>query len=124
MRIIQTLVGFVIGAGFVAGLELFAIYLIAMLSGGKLEPTGIGWFIAPVVMGFAFGRACGESRQSRLFEAWFLGAFVWLLAAGLYYRYGSFDGSAKTALAVAAVAYVPVLLTFAGLLIYRKVATR
>src|ERR1700689_2167509 len=100
MRVIQGIVGFVIGAGFIALLELGGIYLVAMLSSGRMAPTGIGWFIAPVLVGFGFGRAFADGRQSRLFELWFLGAFLWLAAAALYYRYGVHDRSAQTALAV------------------------
>jgi hypothetical protein len=124
MRVIQGLVGFVIGAGFVAALELIGIYLISMVSSGRLAPSGIGWFIAPLLAGFTFARACAANRYSKSLEIWFVCAFVWLTAAALYYRYGANEKSAQTALALAAVAYVPVLLSFIGVLLYRRAATR
>lgn len=124
MRVIQGAVGFVIGAGFVAGLELLGIYLVAAMSSGHLAPKGIGWFIAPLLAGFAFGRACAENRHSRLFEIWFLGAFAWIVAAAIFYRYGTHDGSAKTALTIAASAYAPLLISFAALLLYRRFSPR
>jgi hypothetical protein len=124
MRVIQGLVGFVIGAGFVAALELIGIYLISMASSGRLAPSGIGWFIAPLLAGFTFARACAANRYSKSLEIWFVCAFVWLTAAALYYRYGANEKSAQTALALAAIAYVPVLLSFIGVLFYRRAATR
>jgi hypothetical protein len=124
MRVIQAIVGFVLGAGFIAGLELLGIYLISMASSGHLAPKGIGWFIAPLAGGFIFARACAENRQSRLFEVWFVCAFLWLVAAGLYYRYGFDDRNSRVLLTVAAGAYLPVFVSFAGLLLYRRFADR
>ena len=95
-----------------------------MASSGHFAPKGIGRFIAPLGGGFIFARACAENRQSRLFEAWFPGAFLWLATAALYYWYGTDNRSSQALMMVAAAAYVPVLLTFAGLLLYRRFADR
>jgi hypothetical protein len=124
MRLIQGIVGFVIGAGFVVALELLGIYLVSMMSNGRMAPTGIGWFIAPILIGFGFARACAENRQSRLFEMWFLGAFVWLAAIALYYWYGAYDRSGQAMLSMAAAGYIPVLVSFICLLVYRRAIAR
>jgi hypothetical protein len=124
MRIIQAIVGFVLGAGFIGLIELVGIYVVSMMSSGRLAPTGIGWVIAPVLGGFAFARAMGADDLSRPLQIWFASAFVWIALVALYYWYGSHGQSGSALLTIAAVGYLPVVLSFAGLAVYRRICHR
>ena len=124
MRVIQAIVGFVLGAGFVGLIELIGIYVVAMVSSGRFAPTGIGWLIAPVLGGLAFARASAGKDLARPLQIWFAAAFVWIALVALYYWYGSHGQSASALLTIAAVGYVPVLLSFAGFAVYRRYSHR
>src|SRR6202521_4131956 len=124
MRVVQGIVGFVLGAGFIGLLELIGIYAISMMSSGRLAPAGIGWLIAPVLGGFAFARAVAGDDLVRPLQVWFGIAFVWIAIVTLYYWYGSHGRSASALLTIAAVGYVPVLLSFVGITVYRRFCHR
>jgi hypothetical protein len=124
MRLVQFAVGFVLGAATAGAVELFIIFLILATSQGRYEPTGIGWFIAPAVFGFGFGRVAAEETAKWPLNVWFLASFLWLAAVGLYYWYAPHARSGETLLTFAAVAYLPALLSFIGLLVYLRLRRR
>jgi hypothetical protein len=124
VRLVQFVVGFVLGAATAGAAELLIIFLIMAMFQGRYEPTGIGWFIAPAVFGLGFGRAAAEETARWPVNVWFLASFLWLAAVGLYYWYAPHDRSGETLLTFAAIAYLPALLSFIGLLVYLRLRRR
>jgi hypothetical protein len=124
MPLVQFVVGFVLGAATAGAVELLIIFLILAMFEGRYEPTGIGWFIAPAVLGFAFARAAAQDTAKWPLNIWYLVSFLWFVAVGLYYWYAPHDRSGETLLTFAAAGYVPVLLSLIGLLVYLRLRRR
>jgi hypothetical protein len=53
MRFMQLVVGFFFGAASMGAMELLLIALVLGRSGGRYQPSGIGWLIIPIVGGLS-----------------------------------------------------------------------
>jgi hypothetical protein len=121
MALVQFAVGAILGAATMGGFE---ILMFQAIYGSGYRPTGIGWFIAPAALALFFGRLFASGNFGWAFNVWALASFLWFGAVGLYYWYVPHDRSGGTLLTIAVAGYLPVVLSLAGLLVYRSVSHR
>jgi hypothetical protein len=120
MRFMQLVVGFFFGAASMGAVELLLIALIVGMSDGRYEPSGIGWFIIPIVGGLSGARAGMEGVAEPPFSYWVIGSFAWLAAVLLYLWFMVTERTGEMLLTLALVAYVPMLLSVIGLVVHLR----